>query len=232
MGFVYNNPWEGFCKTYFELHGYFVTTNLFAALLSPDEVDKMQQEGLIENDLDPEAGKKDARNSKIEADLVAYRIPNTDLGYYPLDKSTDTSSPFEFFAGDDKYRQGDKLIDQRLIYAEVRANLSITNPDQQVKKFFAKGKGKTEGKKVERMTEILERRFKMKPLVVVMAFDINAECKKLFKKHGRWKYKEFRTMFGFVEDRMAQMFEVKKRVQYNDPFLELFRYFERVKGQG
>lgn len=38
MGFVYNNTWEGFCKTYFELHGYFVTTNLFAALVNPDDI--------------------------------------------------------------------------------------------------------------------------------------------------------------------------------------------------
>ena len=37
MGFIYNNTWEGFCKTYFELHGYFVTTNLFAALLRPED---------------------------------------------------------------------------------------------------------------------------------------------------------------------------------------------------
>lgn len=232
MGFVYNNTWEGFCKTYFELHGYFVTTNLFAALLTPEDVDQMQHEGLIENDLLPQAEKKDARNSKIEADLIAYRIPSTNLGIYPLDRRSDGSPTAEFFAGDAKYRLGNDLHDQRLVYAEVRANLSITNPQQQVKKFFAEGEGATERRKVERMTGILGQRFGIKPLVVVMAFDINAECKELFGQHGGWKYKEFRAMYGFMEKRMAEMFEVKKRVQYNDPFLEWFRFLERLKMQG
>lgn len=227
MGFVYNNTWEGFCKSYFELHGYFVTTNLFAALVRPEDVYLLDHEGLI--DTDETAEKSDARSSKIEADLVAYRLPATNLGKYPLDKRRKGASESEFFAGDPRYTLGDQTFEQQLVYAEVRANLSTTSPQQQVKKFFAKGKDARERRKVERMTEILEQRFGMTPLVVVMAYDINAECRNLFEDHGEWKYKEFPSMLRFMRRRMKKMFNAKKRVQYNDPFLELLRYFEREK---
>jgi len=149
----------------------------------------------------------------------------------PLDRYRKGANSSEFFAGDAQYRLGDELQDQHLVYAEVRANLSMTSPEQQVKKFFNKSKGKEgrERRKVERMTEILEQRFGLRPLVVVMAFDINDECKELFEKHGEWKHKEFESMLRFMQARMRSIFEAKKRVQYNDPFLELFRFVERAR---
>ena len=30
--------WESFCRTYFEMNGYFVNANLFAALIQPDDL--------------------------------------------------------------------------------------------------------------------------------------------------------------------------------------------------
>ena len=62
-----------------------------------------------------------------------------------------------------------------------------------------------------------------------MAYEINEECRTLFHRQGTWKYKEFDAMLTFMEGRMEMMFTAKKRVQYNDPFLELLRYFERRK---
>jgi len=231
MGFVYNNTWEAFCKTYFELHGYFVTTNLFAAL-QPMELTELAVAGVIETD-DQDDGKKPKSPSRnIEADLVAYRMPKTDLGGFLLDKAGKKSDPFEFFAGDaNKCKIKDKASAQTLIYAEVRANLTIHSPHRQVAKMFDKGEGKKsrEGRKIERMTGLLEKRFGVKPLVVVMAYHLGPQCKPLFMKNDLWRYKEFRTMFEFMQRRMRIAFQSKTRVLYNDPFLELFRYLERER---
>lgn len=228
MGFVYNNTWEAFCKTYFELHGYFVTTNLFAALIEPGEIEAMREDGIIADGMAPEK-KPDARTTKIEADLVAYRIPGTNLGMYPLDKMRKDADPSEFFAGEEKCLVGGNASDLQLVYVEVRANLSINNPQSQIASFFNEGEGSTERRKIGRMVEVLTRRFGVKPQVVVMAFELG-DYKKKFGASG-WMYKEFFTIFDFLQARIKESFEVKKRVQYNDPILEMLRYLERAGQQ-
>ena len=76
MGFVYNNLWEAFCRTYLELNGFFVTSNLFVDIRNEDN------------------------SSPYEADLVAYRPDNTFVSY--VTDAPDKAYAFdqrEFFAG-------------------------------------------------------------------------------------------------------------------------------------
>ncbi|MBE9479368.1 MAG: hypothetical protein IMY80_05325 [Chloroflexi bacterium] len=99
MGFVYNNVWEAFCKTYLELNGFFVLTNTFVALMDEDEPDR--------------------RRRTLEADVVAYKLQATDLGDYFVDvppNAAEREEPAEFFAG---VNDAGKLV-----YCEVKANLS------------------------------------------------------------------------------------------------------------
>jgi len=223
VGFVYNNTWEAFCKTYLELHGFFVNTNLFAALVPHDEIDKMQSAGLLPSETDGKA--VDMRTKKIEADLVAYRIPKTELGMYEVDLRTDQSPLGEFFAGEHQYSFNNEQRALQLVYVEVRANLALSGADQQIEPFFG---SKKDGKKVKRMISILRKRFNgIEPLFVVMANSITDEQKKKIASTPGWMFKEFTAMYDFMSKRMKSSYEVKKAVQYNDPFLELFRFFER-----
>lgn len=99
MGFVYNNVWEAFCKTYLELNGFFVLTNTFVALTDEDEPDR--------------------RRRRIEADIIAYKLlQHTDLEDYFVDMppaAADQTETAQFFAG---VNEADNLV-----YCEVKANL-------------------------------------------------------------------------------------------------------------
>lgn len=226
MGFVYNNTWEAFCKTYLELHGFFVCTNLFAAMVPPRAIDDMQDEGLIPREVDAEQA--DMRTRKIEADLVAYRIPDINLGMYRLDSRNQQSQLGEFFAGDGTFVVNSEERPLQLVYAEVRANLSLGAAEHQIEPFFD---AKRDGGKVQRMTDILGRRFRIAPLFVIMAYTISQEQKQRIAETPGWAFKEFNSMFDFMAFRMKDQYEVKKAVQYNDPFLELFRFLERRSHQ-
>ena len=96
MGFVYNNVWEAFFKTYLELNGFFVLTNTFVALTDQTAIEENRQ--------------------GMEADIIAYKLSATNLDPYYLDRVPDNQPDRgEFFAGENRQAN--------LVYCEIKANL-------------------------------------------------------------------------------------------------------------
>lgn len=202
MGFVYNNVWESYCKTFLELNGYFVLTNTFVSLLDEEE--------------------GDARRRKVEADLIATRLTNTNLGGYLLDIPQEQGQEIlhRFSAG---------ILDRDpLIYGEVRANLSRQNDQQLIDELFDE---RGDEARINRKLDRIEQRFNVRPTVVIFAYNITGD--NLQRIHDRgWKYKLFPDMMKFIRSRFQAEMVAKHRVQYNDPWLEFMRFVNRLEMDG
>jgi hypothetical protein len=196
MGFVYNNVWEAFCKTYLELNGFFVLTNTFVALMDEDEQDR--------------------RRRRLEADIIAYKLPRTDLGDYLVDVAPDTPEQYsaEFFAGTNRTNN--------LVYCEVKANLS---GEQGIISDLL------DDDNTGRKADLIRGRFKVRPQVVVMAYEISQENKERIAEAG-WTYKEFPAILRFIRERFDRHRSTKRPIQYNDPWLEMVRFFSVLRLHG
>jgi hypothetical protein len=199
MGFVYNNAWEAFCRTYLELNGYFVVSNIFIALTAnprPRAIDEFA---------DVHYG--------LEADIVAYKVENTDLGEYTIDlpHPSDGSHGAEFFAGENQ--------PNNLVYCEIKANLSR---NQQAIRDLLEGQP---SQRIRQKAWLIEERFRIKPRIVAVAYYIDDRRKQRIAEAG-WLYKEFPAMFHFMVNRFRQHMPEKGRVQYNDPWLGMMQFLE------
>jgi hypothetical protein len=166
MGFVYNNVWERFTKTYLEMNGFFVLTNLFPAILRPEDV----LPPLTEKDMGEGEDDTDAIHRAVEADLVAGRFQGTNL-LYQLDTRAKCQSAFnnKHFFDPHPVEFFPEEWTHPFVYAEVRANLARTNAPAQIEKLL------NDKEKIENKRSLIAQRFSVKVddiLVLVVGFEI------------------------------------------------------------
>ncbi len=168
------------------------------------------------NNLRPFVLEHDEPKFGYEADLVAYRLANTAVPH--VDAAGPDPAAHEFFpaaAGVDD-----------LVYCEIKANIALTNDQQMVRDLVNEGAAVA---KVKDKAERIRVRFGRAepPRVVLMANRvIGPHRATLGGTHG-WLFKEFLPMYRFMVDRFRLYPQQKGRVQYNDPWLEMFRFLQR-----
>jgi hypothetical protein len=198
MGFVYNNVWEAFCRTYLELNGYLVLSNVFVALMAG-------------------GGDAGASHYGLEADIIAYKIDGTNLEPYPVDVPVQNyQSPVaEFFAGVNR--------PDNLVYCEVKANLRPHGHQREIRKLL----GTNGREKIDEKAKLIEQRLDTSPQIVLMAYQIGDESRQRIAEAG-WLCKEFPVMYSFMKHRFREHRPEKRRVLYNDPWLEMIRFVDRL----
>jgi hypothetical protein len=194
VGFVYNNPMEAMCVTYLEMNGYFVISNLRPCVLESEQ----SQYG-------------------FEADLVAYRLPNTNLPHVDAPEREPENGQF--------YPPRDSRLPS-LIYCEIKANIALGDDLQMVRNLL---KSRDAIENVERKANILCERFSVsrEQLSVVMMANRLGKNQKVAIRNLNWLFKEFMPMFDFIKARFRKYPAQKGRVQYNDPWLEMLRFLNR-----
>lgn len=147
MGFVYNNTWEAFCRTYLELNGFFVLSNLFLGLM----VEETGEHGL---------------HYKVDADLVAHKLVSTELGEYVVGQPGPNGEVHEgeFFAG--------ATGSDPLVYCEVKANFRKHGSQSEITQMLSNERSRIEDKAWH-----IARRFHACPRIVLMAYQITPENK-------------------------------------------------------
>ncbi len=209
VGFVYNNYWEALCRTYFELNGFFVMSNVFVSLFVPEHAKD-----------DAEAGEEREKvERRVEADLIACKVEGTSLSQWhiPLDeKASREPTDLEFLAGTEG--------ETRLVYCEVRAYLQSAS-DGLADHF------KDDANILKKIESILAR-FQKPPEqleVVLIGHRISDKSKKNLQERSKtrkekWAFKELTDIFWFVARRFEACKE-KLGIMYNDPCLEVMRGF-------
>ncbi|WP_422930855.1 hypothetical protein [Singulisphaera sp. PoT] len=195
MGFVYNNPTEAMARTFLEMNGWLVQNSLFTDLLSSPN----------------------GRSYRLEADLVAFKPPNTSVigaqGIIPLDERHDESEDTrEFFAGPN-------AVDN-WAYCELKANFLDADYARQIRSLVGpSGKETLQSKQVR-----IAARFGVpQPKIVVMAYNFTNDVIDTIRANG-WYYKRLETMFDFILDRFNNYWDVKSRIAYNDPWLDMVKH--------
>jgi hypothetical protein len=194
VGFVYNNPTEAMARTFLEMNGWLVQNSLFTDLLILPS----------------------GRSYRLEADLVGYKPPNTRIqgahGDIPLDvREKQPEDSGEFFAdnGADNWA-----------YCELKANFRDANHARQVSSLLTKTGRKTIQAKRNRVAE----RFGVpSPKVVIMAYNFTDGVIEAIKGNG-WHYKRLEAVFNFILDRFDRYWDVKSRIAYNDPWLDMVKH--------
>jgi hypothetical protein len=205
MGFVYNNHWEAVCKSYLEMNGCFVMSNVFVALFIPGQVEHEGEQDVVQaggNQFSP----------RLEADLIAYKPASANLTQYgvPLDTAgfwnrNPGQHEDEFFAGTEGVN--------RLVYCEIKAYLRSA-ADGFAEHFAPEPN-------INSKIQLIRDRFGMDPEVVLIGHGVTNASKASIHQRG-WKYKELGDVFRFIAERF-RLCDEKLQAVYNDPCLEMMR---------
>jgi hypothetical protein len=158
------------------------------------------------------------RRFAYEADLLAFKPAGTQV--HAPELRQEGCDPYLFHAGDSS-------ASGLMVYCEIKANFTLNDSQRQIRELLS-GEGV---KKMKDKQERICRRYpSLKPQVAVFAHYIAKNHKQTMAGLG-WQYKEFPEVFAFMEGRFQAHRDAKSRVQYNDPWLDMLRFLERLDVQ-